>query len=704
MTTLSGCTVVRNAVKLKYPLEASILTYYPLCDEVVISYDPTTDDGTDDYIKDLARRYPKIRPVPSPWNMSNHEGGTEITIQSNVAAEACRSDWILYVQADEAIHEGDHDLIREAIEDKSLNGVLFARRSFLGTLDREIPEYYARNLLRLYRNGQGSVVGDGMTCGFHQGIVPSLLREQPRMFNYSRMGDRDEVVLRSKCRDNFHISTEAAIEANVANEYTQAVGPFETDEHPGPIREFYLKNSASWKPAEAPRKPTPTVSRPNASSPVTLSLLMGQGERENLIPFFWQFRNWPGDIVVLDDMTSDGGGEVLERILLEILGLRKSAYQIIRAPLAGNFAAARNLLQDAARAPWVLTTAPDERWDANLLAGLPELVRQLDRDRKLICGFPRANFVDGILVNDVPDSEWTEEGLMAALPGVVWPPRNPDLQYRLIRKDERWVGKIHEQPERFSSHAGQVVALRDFWIMHSKTIARQRKQDAFYKSLGQQRGMPGARGSRKPAMNLREATLKEVVDRLPKGKIVAVETGTLRDSRPEARIGDGWSTFSIAQCLAESGGPGSHLYSIDIDPKCIATSKATVDKELHPWVTWICGDAVEAIRTLQEPTIDLLYLDSSDDPRQILAEFEVAQPKLAPHTIVVVDDTGPYHAGPDGKGTLVLPEAARRGWHVERRDNERCHMSVLTRSAAAGRTAAPETAASGAGKGWSWFK
>src|SRR6185295_7517650 len=135
MITVSGCTLVRNAVKLKYPLEASILTYYPLCDEVVVAYDPTTDDGTDAFIKDLSRRYPKIRAVPSPWNMKNHEGGTEITIQSNVAAEACTSDWVLYVQADEAIHEGDYELLREAISDKNLNGVLFARRSVLGTLD-----------------------------------------------------------------------------------------------------------------------------------------------------------------------------------------------------------------------------------------------------------------------------------------------------------------------------------------------------------------------------------------------------------------------------------------------------------------------------------------------------------------------------------------------------------------------------------------
>jgi len=486
MTTISGCTLVRNAVKLRYPLEASIRTYYELCTEVLISFDPTTDDGTDAFIKDLARRYPKIRPIPSPWNMENHQDGTEITIQSNVAAEACIGDWILYVQADEAIHEGDHDLIREAVQTKNLNGVLFARRSFLGTLDREIPEYYAKGLLRLYRNGQGLVAGDGMSCAYFQGIRPSLLREQPRMFNYSRMGNRDEVLLRSRCRDTFHHSTEAAIEKNVENEYTQNVSPFDAGAHPGAIRDFYLKPAAPSKTPAPSREPA----SPRTASPATLAVLMGPGERENLAPLFWNFRDWAGDIVVLDDMTTDGSAEVLEKVLSDLLGFRKSRYQILRTPLGGDFAGARNRLREAARGPWVLYADCDERWDESLVSNVPQLVAQLDRDRKIICGFPRANLIDGVPVNDVPDSEWTPQGLRRSLPRTSWPPRNADLQYRLLRREESWVGKLHETPARLSSHAAHVVALRDFWILHNKGLSRQEKQDRFYRSLGQERGMP----------------------------------------------------------------------------------------------------------------------------------------------------------------------------------------------------------------------
>jgi len=293
---------------------------------------------------------------------------------------------------------------------------------------------------------------------------------------------------------------------------------------------------------------------------------------------------------------------------------------------------------------------------------------------------------------------------MAALPGTLWPPKNPDVQYRLMRKEERWEGRIHEQPGRLSTHVSQVVTLRDFWILHSKSYDRQKKQDSFYKSLGQRRGMPATPEHKAPRRSLRETTLREVVDRLPRGRLVAVETGTLRDPAPEARIGDGWSTYAIAQCLAERGEAGSKLYSIDIDPGCIDISKRTVSPELHPWVSWICGDAVEAIRTLPVPTIDLLYLDSSDDPKQILAEFEVAQTKLAPHSIVVVDDTGPYHAGPDGKGTLVIPEAMRQGWQAQRRDDVRCHMTVLTRDGKSAPSRSEKVSPIVQRKEWSWFK
>jgi glycosyltransferase involved in cell wall biosynthesis len=671
VSALSGCTLVRNAVKLNYPLEASIQTYYPLCQEVVISYDPNSEDDTEKYVLELARRYPKIRPVPSPWDMKNHRDGTEITIQSNVAVDACTGDWILYVQADEAIHEDDHDLIRSIMEETEINGALFDRRSFLGTLDREIPEYFARNLLRLFRNGRGSVIGDGMTCGLVQGVSPTVPREHLRMFNYSRMGKREEILQRSRYRDHFHHESKEAIEENQGKEFTQTVRPYDPRDHPRSIRDFY---SAFAQSGEA----VPNEARASRRYPVTLGILLGPRERENLAGFVWPFHPWPGDIVIVDDSGGDGGGELLRGLFGQVQGVPDERVTVLGAQEKGDFAGARNRIQERAGSPWVLMADLDERWNPVLVRELESLTRQLDRDGKRVCGFPRANFLNGVLANDIPPSEWTEGALRAASAKVSWPPQNPDTQYRLLRSQERWVGRLHERPTALSSRPGEVVALRDFWILHSKVLSRQRAQDTYYRSLGQKEGMPSEDTLPEGLVCLRELTLTEVMARLPQKELTIVETGTLRDSSPRARVSDGWSTYTLAQLLAARGPGSGRLYSIDFEPKCLEVSRKTVPEALHPRIRWMEGDAKSLLSSLEVDSIDLLYLDSSDDPRQILSEFEAALPKLKKESIVVVDDTGAYHAGPEGKGTLLLPEARRRGWQVEPRGTRESGMAILT--------------------------
>ena len=224
--------------------------------------------------------------------------------------------------------------------------------------------------------------------------------------------------------------------------------------------------------------------------PVTLAFLLGPGERENLAPFLWPFRHWGGEVTVLDDSSSDRSADVLSALLGRCLGLRPDLVQVRTHALGGDFGAARNLLQDSVSTPWVLMADPDERWEEGLIASLPSLVEQLDQDRKTVCGFPRANFIEGVLVNDLPSSRWSPEGLLSALPATSWPPRNRDTQYRLLRREERWTGRLHERPESLTSRPDRVVSLKDSWILHNKSYFRQLRQDAYYKALGQTLGMP----------------------------------------------------------------------------------------------------------------------------------------------------------------------------------------------------------------------
>jgi hypothetical protein len=384
--------------------------------------------------------------------------------------------------------------------------------------------------------------------------------------------------------------------------------------------------------------------------------------------------------VVVDDTSEDGGAEAFARMAAQFLGLDGARLRFVRRPLHGDFAAARNMAHDAARADWILHADMDERWDGNLLRSLPELTARLDRDGTTVCGFPRANLVDGVLVNDVPDTEWTEEGLARASRVVRWPPANRDIQFRLLKRAERWDGPIHERPTGVGQSPERVAELREPWILHAKSLGRQRRQDSLYRALGQERGMPQEETVVVPeGTPLRETVLTEVLRQLPPELLILVETGTLRDPLPQARFGDGWSTLCLAQFLAERGTPGSRLYTIDVDSHCVEISRRVVPPSLHDWVVWICDDSLPALKRLDVGRIDLLYLDSSDDPAHILAEFNEVKSKLPPHALVVVDDTGFYSAGPEGKGTFLIPELRRFGWRIGHRRQGESRMTVASR-------------------------
>ena len=406
MATISGCTIVRNTAKLNYPLEASIETYLPVCDEIVVAYDPHSEDDTENVVKDLAQKWPKIRLLASPWNTNNHVDGTEITIQSNLAVQACKSDWILYVQADEAIHENDYAAIHQIVSTEDAVGALFDRRSFLFSLDREIGDYFAPNLLRLFRRNEGFIVGDGMTAGLVQTHSGKVISCGLKMFNYSRMGSREEILTRARYRDRFHLDDETKIEENQRKEFQQSVRAFPESNHPRSLRSFY-----------APQMGTVT----NTRFPVSLILLVGEGESQNSVSFWCQFRGWLGDVILLEDTSRDNSSEAMYRNASIIAGIPLNRIKRVAHAVNGDFAQARNMAHQIAQTPWVLHADPDELWPTALTQGIQHLVGQLDRDNKRICGFARTNFLDGVVVNDLPSIQWTERAISQHLTRYVWP-------------------------------------------------------------------------------------------------------------------------------------------------------------------------------------------------------------------------------------------------------------------------------------------
>ena len=98
--SISGFTIVRNAVELDFPVVESIVSILPVCDEVVVNVGRSTD-RTLDLVRSIGD--PKIRIVETEWNFA--AGESVLRDETLRAMRACRHAWGIYIQADEVLHE-----------------------------------------------------------------------------------------------------------------------------------------------------------------------------------------------------------------------------------------------------------------------------------------------------------------------------------------------------------------------------------------------------------------------------------------------------------------------------------------------------------------------------------------------------------------------------------------------------------------------
>jgi glycosyltransferase involved in cell wall biosynthesis len=154
---VSGFSMVRDAVRLHYPVVEAIRSILPICDEFVIAVG-RSQDGTIERIKAL--NDPKVRLLETEWDSAHFVHGAINAVQSNLALDECRGDWAFYLQADEVIHEDDLPLIRAAMEanlaDERVEGLLFRYLHFWGDFDRvHWTRNWYRHEVRLVRNIPG---------------------------------------------------------------------------------------------------------------------------------------------------------------------------------------------------------------------------------------------------------------------------------------------------------------------------------------------------------------------------------------------------------------------------------------------------------------------------------------------------------------------------------------------------------------------
>jgi hypothetical protein len=165
---IAGFLFIRNAIKYNYPVEASIRSLLPLCDEVIVSIGNSEDD-TEGLVRSIDS--PKIKIYHTVWDDSLLKGGKVLAVETDKAFDQVPADidWCIYLQGDEVIHEDDYPEIRRNMEkyrdNPQVEGLLFKYRHFYGSYDyvgdsrrwysHEIRVIRNNKSIRSYRDAQG---------------------------------------------------------------------------------------------------------------------------------------------------------------------------------------------------------------------------------------------------------------------------------------------------------------------------------------------------------------------------------------------------------------------------------------------------------------------------------------------------------------------------------------------------------------------
>jgi hypothetical protein len=183
---LSGFTLVRNAVKLDFPIVSAIRSVLEVCDEVVVNVGKSEDE-TRDLVASI--HDPRVRILDTEWDFTKKN--LMLSIETQRAMDACRGSWGIYIQADEVLHERGAGILKEKVAewdgDPSVEGLLVKYQHFYGGFDQiATSRRWYRREVRCIRLGKDIRPYQGAQ-GFRVGPTYRKIRARPtdaEMFHY----------------------------------------------------------------------------------------------------------------------------------------------------------------------------------------------------------------------------------------------------------------------------------------------------------------------------------------------------------------------------------------------------------------------------------------------------------------------------------------------------------------------------------------
>lgn len=145
MSTISGVTIIRNALNNGYPIAEVISCLKRISDEVVIC-DGFSTDGTYEYLQ----KVDGIKLYQDVWDIGS-QNGLEFARITNLALDRCNCDYILYLQGDEIIHDHDLESLKLIVDSNEYNSITLKFYHIRYDFDYMINGGYDR-AIRIIRN------------------------------------------------------------------------------------------------------------------------------------------------------------------------------------------------------------------------------------------------------------------------------------------------------------------------------------------------------------------------------------------------------------------------------------------------------------------------------------------------------------------------------------------------------------------------
>ena len=213
---VTGFSFIKNAEKFHYPVTEALRSILPLCDEIIVAVGES-EDNTRAMVQAID---PKIRIVDTVWDYTLKGGGKVLAAETDKAFAAIGedTDWCVYIQGDEVMHEDGHRAVMEAMhkwkDDERVDGLLFNYRHFFGSYDYVGDESgWYRNEIRVIKNNK-SIYSYKDAQGFRKGDNQKLnvKRVDAWIHHYGWVQDVKDILAKFIVKDKIYFGKEIDLE------------------------------------------------------------------------------------------------------------------------------------------------------------------------------------------------------------------------------------------------------------------------------------------------------------------------------------------------------------------------------------------------------------------------------------------------------------------------------------------------------------